>query len=117
MRFSALTPVLQVRHVRATVDWYREMLGFELTCGGDEDWSHVTRDDVALMFMRDAGPGEPASGGVQHIEVDDLLALWASLKGRVTVEWEPAETPYGTLEFSIRDPNGHLLSFGQPLAA
>ena len=35
---------------------------------------------------------------------------------RAGVEWELQETPYGMLEFAIRDPNGYILSFGQDVS-
>jgi hypothetical protein len=27
----------------------------------------------------------------------------------------PEEMPYGLTEFAVKDPNGYLLSFGQPI--
>jgi hypothetical protein len=30
-------------------------------------------------------------------------------------EWGPERMPYGLIEFAIKDPNGYLLSFGQPV--
>ena len=46
-----------------------------------------------------------------------MRGLWASLKDRVTAEWGPKEMPYGMLEFAVRDPDGYLLSFGEPVGA
>jgi hypothetical protein len=36
-------------------------------------------------------------------------------QGSCPAEWGPEEMPYGMLEFAIKDPNGYLLSFGQPV--
>jgi hypothetical protein len=30
-------------------------------------------------------------------------------------EWGPEEMDYGLIEFAVKDPNGYLLSFGQPV--
>jgi hypothetical protein len=48
--------------------------------------------------------------------VDDVAALWASIKDRVAAQWGPEEMSFGMVELAIKDPNGYLLSFGQPLA-
>ena len=44
------------------------------------------------------------------------MALWTAIKDRVVAEWGRARMPYGILEFAIKDPDGYLLSFGQPVA-
>jgi hypothetical protein len=44
------------------------------------------------------------------------MAVWDSLAGRCSAEWGPEKMPYGMLEFAVKDPNGYLLSFGQPVA-
>ncbi len=43
------------------------------------------------------------------------MALWEVVKDEVSPEWGPEEMPYGMHEFAIKDPNGYLLSFGQPV--
>ena len=40
--------------------------------------------------------------------------LWNLIKDRCVAEWGPEQMPYGMLEFAIKDPNGYMLSFGQP---
>lgn len=100
-RMLALTPMLQ-----ATV------LGFRCT-GKEDGWCRLERNQVALMFMRNAHLGEPHATATQYIYVDDVMALWNAIKHRVTAEWEPEQMPYGMLEFAIKDPDGYLLSLGQ----
>jgi hypothetical protein len=53
----------------------------------------------------------------QYIYVDDVIALWSSIKNRCAAEWGPETMPYGMLEFAIKDPNGYFLSFGQRVAS
>jgi len=115
VRFKALSPMLQSSDLRRTIDWYEQVLGFR--CAGSvEGWCRLARDGVALMFMTNAHLGPPQSTATQYIDVDDVPALWAAIKDRVSAEWGPEEMPYGMLEFAIRDPDGYLLSFGQPVA-
>jgi hypothetical protein len=68
------------------------------------------------MFMHNAHLGAPHATATQYICVDDVLGLWSSIRDRCKAEWGPEKMPYGMLEFAIRDPNGYLLSFGQPIS-
>jgi uncharacterized glyoxalase superfamily protein PhnB len=111
-RFNGLTPMLQITDMQRTIDWYGSVLGFRST-GRAAGWGRVERDGVALMFMRNDHLGPPHATSTQYIYVDDVRALWESIKDRVTAEWGPEEMEYGMLEFAIRDPDGYLLSFGQ----
>jgi uncharacterized glyoxalase superfamily protein PhnB len=116
LRFKALTPMLQTHDMRRTIDWYVSTLGFHRVGEHDDGFCRIERDDVALMFMHNAHLGPPHATATQYFYVNDVLALWDSIKDRVTAEWGPEEMPYGLVEFAIKDPNGYLLSFGQPLA-
>jgi uncharacterized glyoxalase superfamily protein PhnB len=111
-RMLALTPMLQARDLARTIAWYETVLGFRCT-GKEDGWCRLERNQVALMFMRNAHLGEPHATATQYIYVDDVMALWNAIKDRVTAEWGPEQMPYGMLEFAIKDPDGYLLSFGQ----
>ncbi len=114
MRLQSLTPMLQSADLQRSIDWYESVLGFRCT-GRQAGWCRLERDGVALMFMQNAHLGDPHATATQYIHVDDLSALWSGIKDRVTAEWGPEEMPYGSVEFAIRDPDGYLLSFGEPL--
>ena len=64
--------------------------------------------------MRNDHFGAPEATAKQYFYVDDVPAPREDLKDQVTAEWGPETFGYGMLEFAIRDPNGYLLSFGQP---
>lgn len=114
VRLRSLAPMLQSGDLQRTIDWYESVLGFR--CVGREDgWCRLERDGVMLMFMRNDHLGEPHATATQYIYVDDLPALWESIKDRVTAEWGPEEMPYGMMEFAIKDPDGYLISFGEEL--
>jgi catechol 2,3-dioxygenase-like lactoylglutathione lyase family enzyme len=114
-RLLALSPMLQVRDLDRTIGWYETVLGFRCT-GKETGWCRLERDNVALMFMRNAHLGEPHATATQYIEVDDVTALWNAIRDRVTAEWGPEPMAYGMTEFAIKDPDGYLLSFGQRTA-
>jgi uncharacterized glyoxalase superfamily protein PhnB len=110
---TALVPMLQSNDMARTKNWYEQVLGFRCVSSQGDEWCRLERDDVAIMFMRNAHLGEPHATATQYIYVDDVHALWNSLKEKCTPEWGPEEMPYGLVEFAIRDPDGYLLSFGQ----
>ncbi len=115
-RFSALVPMLQTDDMARTVEWYSTVLGFQVAAQS-EGWCRLARDDVALMFMANVHLGAPHATATQYLYIDDVPGLWAHVARFCTAEWGPQVMPYGLLEFAIRDPNGYLLSFGQPAPA
>ena len=105
--------MLHVPDVRAVVAFYRDVLGF-VSDFGDEDYAVVWRDNSAVHFLkRDASPA-----GVHLFQwVRDVDALYGELKGRGVVVAEPVDRPYGLREFSVLDPNGVSVIFGQDIEA
>lgn len=105
--------MLQTLDMQTTIDWYVEILGFECLEQMENHWCTLKRDGVELMFMHNDQLGPPIATATQYIYVDDVMALWETIKERIIPEWGPEKMPYGMLEFAIKDPNGYLLSFGQ----
>jgi catechol 2,3-dioxygenase-like lactoylglutathione lyase family enzyme len=93
--FKSLTPMLQTHDMQRTIDWYRTVLGFRRVGNYNGGWSCLKRDGVSLMFMHNDHLGAPHATATQYIHVDDVLALWDSIKDQVTPEWGPEEMPYG----------------------
>ena len=112
-------PILPVREARASIDYYRQKLGFDL------DWEHefgeglplfvsVSRGDVTLFLSEH--PGEGAPGTLVYLYVDDVDALYREVeKNGAQVEAPPKLTAWGTKEMRVRDPDGHTLRFGMEL--
>jgi uncharacterized glyoxalase superfamily protein PhnB len=115
MRMTDLVPMLQTDDMVRTRNWYEEVLGFRCVSAPSDGWCRLERDDIAIMFMRNAHLGSPHATATQYIYVDDVYELWNSIKERCTAEWGPEKMPYGLIEFAVKDPNGYLLSFGQPI--
>ncbi|MGP0093478.1 MAG: VOC family protein [Xanthobacteraceae bacterium] len=113
--FKVLTPMLQTADMDETVAWYVSVLGFHCVAREGQIWCRLERGAVALMFMRNDQLGQPFATATQCIYVDNVAALWAAIKDRVTPEWGPEQMPDGMVEFAIKDPSGYLLSFGQPV--
>jgi len=114
MRMTALVPMLQTNDMARTRSWYEEVLGFRCVSAQDDEWCCLERDEIAIMFMRNAYLGSPHATATQYIYVNDVGELWDAIKEKCTAEWGPERMPYGLIEFAVKDPNGYLLSFGQP---
>lgn len=124
MAFHRLTPNLMVPDVDRTVDFYRDVLEFELAATVPQrrpyEWAMLGRDDVVLMIQSRASLGaeipalreRPIGGSLAlYMDVDDADALFQRLRNRVAVVVDPHTTPYGTREFFIQDCNGYILGF------
>ncbi|HEX7008112.1 MAG TPA: VOC family protein [Alphaproteobacteria bacterium] len=114
-KFRKLVPMLQTLDIGQTVAWYDSVLGFERVGPMGDEWGALRRDDVSIMFMKNAHLGPPHATATQYFTVHDVDAVWDALKGHCQAEWGPEDMPYGLREFAIRDPNGYLLSFGSPI--
>ena len=48
---------------------------------------------------------------IVNFDVEDVQALWDRVRGKVQVEAELSQTPWGSEKFVIRDPDGWRLGF------
>lgn len=118
---TRLWTILGVRNVRASYQWYRELLGlptsepahdyFGMVCDHDgtvlvclhawgaHDHPSLTSPDVAA----------PGNGLLLFFRVDDHDAALARARaqGAVLVEAPHRNPNTGTMEFSLRDPDGY----------
>ena len=117
MGMRSLTPMLQTSDMDRTIAWYGDVLGFRCVRRMGDEWCRLEQDGVSLMFMKNDHVGTPQATATQYIYVDDVNALWETLKDRVAAEWGPEVMPYGMREFAIKDPDGYYLSFGEPVRA
>jgi catechol 2,3-dioxygenase-like lactoylglutathione lyase family enzyme len=111
-QFYQGAPVLSVPDVAATAAFYRTMLGFRSDPGAESpDYAVVWRDNAAVHLAR----GERAPTGVRiFFWVRDVNALYEEVIGRRVPIDVPIDTrPYGIRDFSVRDPNGVVVIFGQ----
>lgn len=111
-QFYQGAPLLMVPDVSATADFYRKVLGFRTDPGAETaDYSVVWRDNAAIHLTR----GDHAPTGVRiFCWVKDVDTLYAEVISRGAAIAVPIATrPYGVRDFSIRDPNGVMVVFGQ----
>lgn len=112
-----VTPQLRSTNWEHTRAFYEDGLGFRV------QWEHrfepgfpvfaeVSRDGLSLFLTEHAGDCQV--GGAAYIVVDDLDALYREIMQRgVRVDEPPEETPWGTREMCVTDPDGNRLRFAE----
>jgi predicted enzyme related to lactoylglutathione lyase len=105
-------PELPLADVVAGVTYYRDVLGFSVNFQ-NETIGVMDRDRVRVLLVakteRHKGIG---SCYVYVADVDGLHAEFTS-KG-AKVEAPPVDLPHGLREFRVFDPEGNIITFGQP---
>jgi lactoylglutathione lyase len=124
--FASVTPNLLVRDIDASTGFYRDVLGFQVKQTVPDAAPFVfvwlERDGIPV-FLNDPKAAEkdvpgisarPAGGTATLFfvltGVDDLHAQVAS-KTRIVMSLRTQF--YGMREFSVEDPDGHLLTFAE----
>ena len=113
-------PVLQVTDVKRSEKFYCEKLGFTPcgTWGDGPDFGIVQCGQVtiALDRSRDGGAIPANQHWAAYIYVDDADGLCEQMRRNGTeIVRGPENMYYGSRDFDIRDPDGHIIVFGHDL--
>jgi len=115
-------PVLIVRDVRATAEFYRDKLGFEIgfLFGAPPTYAGLWLGEWTAtgfnVHLAHADPPPPAQGLALYLNVGPGIdRLHATYQARgVDMLGEVVRQPWGAREFAIQDCNGYVLRFGTP---
>ncbi|MEV4512739.1 VOC family protein [Dactylosporangium sp. NPDC049525] len=116
-------PTLRATDARALIRFLVDAFGFRETVvhGEGDRVDHAQLawppgGGIMLGSVRDDdGPGWPLRAGTfgAYVVTDEPDALYArAVAAGATVHKELTDTDYGSREFSVRDPEGNLWSFG-----
>ena len=125
---EAVQPVLMSSDVAASVRFY-ERLGFSPTFQDsprDPKYAAVVRDGVELHLQWQSASqwAHAIDRPTYRFVVRDVEALFAEFRSQGVVQEQragsspwlvPGNTPWGTREFHLRDPDGNGLQFYRPL--
>ena len=119
-QMQAVAPFLLVSDVKAAARHYDDAYGFksEMFWGDPPMFTIVRREGLSVM-LRQVLPhesfkpiGDYADGLDAYFTVRDADALHAEFKTRgANVLCDPETQPYMMREFSVRDLDGHVLTF------
>jgi uncharacterized glyoxalase superfamily protein PhnB len=115
MRTQTVIPQLRITHADRSLQFYEHGLGFVI------DWKHqfkpgfplflqLTRHGQTIFLTEHTGDGEV--GGAVYFVVPDVDRCFAEFTERGVVPIHPPEdTPWGTREMRLTDPDGNRLRF------
>jgi catechol 2,3-dioxygenase-like lactoylglutathione lyase family enzyme len=118
-----IIPLFFTNDIPQTLAYYTDKLGFECigTWQDPPVYAIITRDQHAIHF-RCAEPPTPNPAKYAdelldaYLQVDDADALYAEYAAKgVEFAREPANMPWHSREFVVKDCDGRLLAFGSNL--
>jgi catechol 2,3-dioxygenase-like lactoylglutathione lyase family enzyme len=99
-------------------DFYLKRLGFRVffELGDPPSYAIIERDAVSLHLMPANQEARGLGGSSIYVFATEVDGLHDELLGRgCPIETAPADYEYGMREFSVRDPDGNRITFGQQL--
>jgi uncharacterized glyoxalase superfamily protein PhnB len=115
MKVVGLNPTLQVHDLKKAYEFY-VALGFKLEwMWPEENPTHgsVSSGNFAFMFAQIDEDQKPQLGDL-YFKVEDVESLHKEIKSKNIQVSELIKQEYGMLDFSLTDPFGHHIVFGQP---
>ncbi len=112
--FEGAAPILRVTDMRASLQYYVDVLGFRNANWGSDDFTRVNRDAAGIYLCR----GEQGCAGTwAWVGVENVQALYEEYKASgARIHHRPRKYPWA-LEIHVEDPDGHVLRFGsEPLS-
>lgn len=105
--FQCATPILYVKNLAASFDYYVNKLGFEKKWewGQPPDFGCVGRGKVEI-FLCEGGQGQP--GTWMSIFMEDVEALYNEYQQSGAIIRQPPKTfAWGVREMNVEDLDGH----------
>ena len=114
MKMNRLIPMLPVKSMPASVEFYQK-LGFSVEERNDDwRWAMLSFDECRLMVDQSINlhPGAPRNT-VLYLYTDDISDYHEQVRRNGLVVPDLDVTFYGMTEFRIDDPDGNRLWIGQ----
>jgi uncharacterized glyoxalase superfamily protein PhnB len=119
---AIIYPTYTYRDARAGIEWLRTAFGFEPLAihppeGGEVAHAELALDGAVIMLGSE-GAGDPRvhnppGSGATYIATNDIDARFERAVAADAEVIRPLEDKeYGSREFSVRDPEGNVWSFG-----
>jgi catechol 2,3-dioxygenase-like lactoylglutathione lyase family enzyme len=113
-KISAVT--FRVLNMKASVRFYKDVLGMEIIYGGEDGSFSSLRAKDANTPILNLEQGHSVPGwGRMIFYVADVDAFWEHLRGKGFNPESPRDASWGERYFHMSDPDGHELSFARPI--
>ena len=111
MQVKRIVANIAAEDIAAAKHFYQDILGLDVLM--DHGWiatyGSSQKMSVQVSIASEGGSGTPVPD--LSIEVDNLdTALQRMKKAKVTIEYGPADEPWGVRRFYVRDPFGRLIN-------
>lgn len=126
INMKSLTPNIMVNNVNETVDYYHNLLDFELIMSvpekGNFEWAMMKNGGATIMFQEKGSlakeikelQNKPLGATMNlYIQIKNIDALYQKLKQSERIIKDIDVTFYGTKEFTVEDLNGYILTFAE----
>ena len=121
-----LSPLLAVRNVKETIEFYNDILGFETGMvfpdENNPEYADLSKDGMVIMLIlaKNMGIGSDEKLGVGvnlYMEIDgDIDEYYAELKNKsVKIVYDINDEHFGVRDFAIEDIDGYQLTFNKRL--
>ncbi|WP_280515407.1 VOC family protein [Xanthomonas sp. D-109] len=111
--------MLRCADLTAALAFYTKTLAFRLDSGTvATGWVSLRHGPLALMLATRLSEDEATVSDVAcslYFRTDQVDTWWQRLQPHARIVYPLQDFAYGMREFAIRDPDGHLLQFGQAL--
>ena len=113
-KISAVT--FRVLNMKASVRFYKDVLGMEIIYGGEDgSFSSLRAKDAnTLILILEQGRSVPGWGRMIFY-VADVDAFWEHLRGKGLQPESPRNASGVSCNFHMPHPDGHELSFARPI--
>lgn len=123
--FKSLTPNLVVRDIGASTAFYRDALGFAVRrtvpdetpfvfVWLERDGVQVFLNDLATVRRQSPAAAANIGGSGFYIIVEGLDGLHDAASAKTVLVMPLTKQFYGMREFSVADPDGHVITFAEP---
>jgi predicted lactoylglutathione lyase len=104
------TPILNVSDMSASLRYYVDVLGFTNAPWGTDEFTCISRERRAGIYLCRRGQGRP--GTWVWIGAENVEALYEEYKAKgARIRHSPQNYPWA-YEMKVDDPDGHVLRFG-----
>ena len=108
-RFEHAEPILRVKSMAASLEYYVDVLGFRAAPWGTKLFTSVNRDGAGI-YLCQGGQGAP--GTWIWVGVEDVAALHEEYQASgARIRMRPGNYPWA-YEMHVEDPDGHVIRFG-----
>lgn len=122
LRLTSASPSLTVNDIETSMAWYRDVLGFTIgerwEDGGKLLGAEIAAGDVTFMIGQDdwkKGRNRVKGVGLRLYCTtnQDIDKLAARIKDNGGTPDGPKDTPWGTREFAVDDPDGFKITIAK----